>query len=101
MEFVRPIFLLQKVLCRNLILWDQIEPSEKWLFSNIPSIIRQLYESSMDEIEKEFSKRFSTKEIDFATVALCYVNILAGAAYSIGLKFAGTGNIKAKELLEA
>jgi len=36
MEFVRPISLLQKVLCRNLIMWDQIQPSEEWVYSNIP-----------------------------------------------------------------
>ena len=47
----------------------------------------------MDAIDKEFSKRCSSKEIDFATVALCYVNILAGATFSVGFKYAGTGNL--------
>lgn len=101
MEFVRPMALLQKVLCRNLIMWDSVMPTHEWLFSNIPPIIRQLYESDMDEIEKEFSKRFSIKEIDFATVSLCYVNIVAGAAFSVGFKYAGTGNLQAKELIVA
>lgn len=54
----------------------------------------------METIDKEFNKRCSTKEIDFATVALCYVNILAGAAFSVGFKFAGTGNPQAKQLIE-
>ena len=31
LEFVRPQILLQKVLCRNLIMWDKIECTEKWL----------------------------------------------------------------------
>jgi hypothetical protein len=34
----------------------------------------------------------SLEEIDFATVALCYVNIIAGAIFAMGFKFAGTGN---------
>jgi len=93
MEFVRPLALLQKILCRNLIMWDHICPTKEWLFSNIPKIIRELFESDMETIDKEFSKRFSIKEIDFATVALCYVNILAGAAFSVGFKYAGTGNL--------
>jgi hypothetical protein len=74
-------------------MWDHICPTKEWLFSNIPKIIRELFESDMETIDKEFSKRFSIKEIDFATVALCYVNILAGAAFSVGFKYAGTGNL--------
>jgi len=31
MEFVMPKLLLQKVLCKNLIMWDSIECSETWL----------------------------------------------------------------------
>lgn len=38
-------------------------------------------------------------EIDFATVALCYVNIIAGATFSIGFKYAGTGSEDAKRLI--
>jgi anaphase-promoting complex subunit 1 len=96
MEFVRPAALLQKVLCRNLIMWDGIKPYEDWVLNQIPAIIRQIFESDMDSIDKEFSKRCNSKDIDFATVALCYVNILAGATLSVGLKYAGTGNIQAK-----
>jgi len=55
----------------------------------------------MQKIEKEFNKRCSSKEIDFATVALCYVNILAGASFSVGFKYAGTGNLQAKQLIES
>ena len=32
-------------------------------------------------------------------MALCYVNIIAGATFSIGFKFAGTGNAEAKKLI--
>lgn len=101
MEFVRPVALMQKVLARNLIMWDEIQPSEEWLIGNVPTLIRQIYESDMETIDKEFNKRCSTKEIDFATVALCYVNILAGAASSVGFKYAGTGNVQAKQLIES
>ena len=33
LEFVRPQILLQKVLCKNLIMWDKIESTEQWLYS--------------------------------------------------------------------
>jgi len=44
--------------------------------------------------------RISTDEIDYATVALCYVNILAGAVFSLGFRYAGTGDLKAKKLID-
>ena len=53
----------------------------------------------MDEVELKFRTRVRLDDIDFATVALCYVNIIAGATFSIGFKYAGTGNLKAKEMI--
>jgi hypothetical protein len=37
--------------------------------------------------------------IDYSTIALCYVNIIAGAVFSIGFKYAGTGNREAFKLV--
>ncbi len=39
---VRPDLLLVRVLSKNLILWDAIEPSEEWLMRQLPAILRQL-----------------------------------------------------------
>ena len=39
LEFVRPDFLLLRVLAKGLILWDEVMPSLAWLNSNIPEII--------------------------------------------------------------
>ena len=54
---------------------------------------------SMDEVEQKFKNRVRIDDIDFATISLSYLNILAGATFSIGFKFAGTGNNKAKDLI--
>jgi anaphase-promoting complex subunit 1 len=43
-------------------------------------------------VEKKFSQRICEDEIDYSTIALCYVNIIAGAILSLGFKYAGTGN---------
>ena len=53
----------------------------------------------MDEVEQKFKNRVRIDDIDFATISLSYLNILAGATFSIGFKFAGTGNNKAKDLI--
>lgn len=50
-------------------------------------------------MQKKFSARVKLDEIDFATVALCFVNIIAGATFSIGFKYAGTGSPDAKRLI--
>ena len=92
LEFVRPQILLQKVLCKNLIMWNKIECSKEWLFNQIPGIVREIYEMSLDEVEQKYKNRVRIDDIDFATVSLCYLNILAGATFSVGFKFAGTGN---------
>ena len=99
LEFVRPQILLQKVLCKNLIMWDSIESTEQWLNSQIPDIVREIYEMSMEEVEQKYKNRMRIDDIDFATVSLCYINILAGATFSVGFKFAGTGNTQAKNLI--
>ena len=39
LEFVRPDFLLLRVLAKGLILWDQVMPSLAWFNGNIPEII--------------------------------------------------------------
>jgi len=33
LDYVRPAFLLQKILCRNLIMWDEIRNTEEWVIS--------------------------------------------------------------------
>jgi len=52
MEGVRPDLLLQKILCRNLIMWDQIEATSSWMSSQIPSIISTIYNSQIGEVDK-------------------------------------------------
>jgi len=99
LDYVRPAFLLQKILCRNLIMWDSIGNTKEWVMSQIPELIREIYMNDFDTVDKKFGMRISLEEIDFATVALCYVNISAGAVFSIGFKYAGTGNKEVRDLI--
>jgi len=39
LEFVRPDFLLLRVLAKSLILWDNIEPTKLWISSHVPNIV--------------------------------------------------------------
>jgi anaphase-promoting complex subunit 1 len=40
LDFIRPDFLLLRVLAKGLIMWDNIEPSREWVESNVPASIR-------------------------------------------------------------
>ena len=99
LESVRPGLLLQKVFCKNLIMWDKIGCSQKWVDDQLPTLIKRIYESDINKVDKDFSMRIFTSEIDYATIALCFVNILTGAILSIGFKFAGTGNQGARNCI--
>lgn len=39
LEFVRPDFLLLRVLAKSLILWEDIEPTKSWVSSHVPNIV--------------------------------------------------------------
>jgi anaphase-promoting complex subunit 1 len=40
LDFVRPDFLLLRIIARSLILWDEILPTSEWVESNLPATIR-------------------------------------------------------------
>ncbi len=40
LDYVRPDLLLLRVLCRNLIMWDGIEPSIAWVQGHMTAVIR-------------------------------------------------------------
>ncbi len=68
--------------------------------SQIPGIIKDIYTSDIKNIELKYQQKYIEDGIDYSTVALCYVNIIAGAVFSIGFKYAGTGNKEAFLIIE-
>lgn len=93
LEYSRPSDVLLKVLCKNLIMWDSITASNDWINSQIPKIIRTIFhEKDIENIEKKYQTRVSIDEIDFANIAMLYTHFLTGALFSVGFKYAGSGN---------
>lgn len=54
LESARPLEVMLKCLCRNLIMWDQIECTEAWVKAQIPEIIYQVMFSDKESIEFQF-----------------------------------------------
>lgn len=100
LEYVRPDFLMLRVIARSLILWDDVQPSSAWIESQLPSAVQDAYGQMREHAEnraqqKTKSSPSSYKEYDRQAVRLIYAHVIAGACFSIGLRFAGTGNREA------
>ncbi|KAJ8438725.1 hypothetical protein Cgig2_013771 [Carnegiea gigantea] len=92
LQYLRPDFIMLRVIARNLIMWSRIYPSREWVESQIPRIVK-------DGIEDLEDDKNEMGEVDEEAVVQAYVNIVAGACISLGLKYAGSRNGNAQELL--
>jgi len=92
LDFIRPDFLLLRLLSRGLIMWDSIYPSTDWVESHIPEIVKQ-FDSSSTETET------MNADIDVETLSQAKVNIIAGCCMAMGLRFAGSSNHQAFDCL--
>ncbi|XP_064487230.1 anaphase-promoting complex subunit 1-like [Ornithodoros turicata] len=89
LDTVRPDFLLLRTLSRGLILWSKVYPRKEWVESHLPAIVTQY----------AFSEKPTQDNVDYETMGQAYCNILAGACFCLGLKFAGSANREAFDTL--
>lgn len=87
LDHIRPDLLMIRAISIGLIHWEDIQPSTEWLNKQIP-----------DFILKAWNSRKELGGID-QTVELAYYNIVAGACFVVGLKYASTVNEDAYKLL--
>ncbi|XP_047149623.1 anaphase-promoting complex subunit 1 [Vigna umbellata] len=92
LQYVRPDFIMLRVIARNLIMWSRVHPSKDWVWSHIPEIVRCAVEGIGGDDN-------DIDDMDAEAFIQAYVNIIAGACISLGLVFAGTRNENAQELL--
>jgi anaphase-promoting complex subunit 1 len=83
MEYIRPDLLFLRTVAKNMVMWDSIEPTNKWISLQFPL-----------QVLKE-RKVLPALDSD----ALDVIAILTGACYVMGLRFAGTHNEEAKKCL--
>ncbi|XP_063911869.1 anaphase-promoting complex subunit 1 isoform X2 [Zophobas morio] len=89
LDFVRPDFLMFRILARALILWNDIEPTQEWVESQVPSTIRPYC----------MIKPTSNSNIDYEAMNQAYCNIVTGACFALALKFAGSADEDAFQTL--
>ncbi|XP_030534487.1 anaphase-promoting complex subunit 1 isoform X4 [Rhodamnia argentea] len=92
LQYVRPDFIMLRVIARNMIMWSRVHPSKKWIESQVPEIVKIGVEGLREDVG-------NLMETDVEALVQAYINIVAGACISLGLKFAGTMDGNAQELL--
>jgi anaphase-promoting complex subunit 1 len=100
LEYVRPDFLMLRVIARALILWDDVQPTDEWVQNQIPKAVRTAYNEIRElaeSLQAGNASAASLNETDYdrQAVRLIYTHVIAAACFSIGLRFAGTGNMDA------
>ncbi|KAM7190155.1 hypothetical protein V8F33_009632 [Rhypophila sp. PSN 637] len=86
-DYVRPDILLLRTMARHVILWSGIEASFEWIRDNLPDEYRpraRLTDSDVNALRSKDMPFFS---------------ILAGLCWSLGLRFAGSGDEEVRDLL--
>jgi anaphase-promoting complex subunit 1 len=83
MEYVRPDLLFLQTVAKNLVMWDSIKPTHKWISSQFPPHLLK---------QRKVVPALDSDSLDV-------ISILTGACYVMGLRFAGTHQQDAKECL--
>ena len=125
LDFVRPDLLMCRVVAKSLVLWDSVAASEAWLQAQIPQVVniawRRLARKAKRPVGQEGQNMHGISSvsdtlnnsngnsndqdwevrnnIDKQLIKQAYCNIVAGACFALGLRFAGTADAAACALV--
>ncbi|RAL06764.1 anaphase promoting complex subunit 1 [Aspergillus homomorphus CBS 101889] len=86
-DYVRPDIFLLRTLARHLIMWDRIRPADEWLVQSLPPVYRRRY-------RLKGVRQLRSDDMPF-------FNIVAGLCFTLGLRYAGSAQPAARDLLLA
>jgi anaphase-promoting complex subunit 1 len=84
-DYVRPDIFLLRTLARHIIMWDSIKPTAEWISQSLPEVYRG--RSRLTDV-----RRLRSEDMPF-------FNIIAGLCFALGLRYAGSGQSQARDLL--
>ncbi|KAI8078915.1 uncharacterized protein BX664DRAFT_343076 [Halteromyces radiatus] len=102
LNYVRPDFLLMRVVAKNLILWNSITPTQAWIYRQMPSFMRPSSRQEQRQDHEDISDDSTlnnTPAWEIQVILQAKYNIIAGACLCLGLRFAGSHDIKAFKCL--
>ncbi|KAF7516097.1 hypothetical protein G7054_g14300 [Neopestalotiopsis clavispora] len=89
-DYIRPDILLLRTVSKHLILWSEIQPTHGWVRENLPA----RYHKRINTPTSPLNHPESLKSTD-----LPFLTILAGLCYAIALRYAGSGDVRVRDLL--
>lgn len=113
LDQVRPDILLIRTLAKNLVLWEDIAPTSAWIEQQeVPPQLLLAYKALIQRQQNQQQQRRPDMDsntpppsaalpphADTHSICEAYAHIVAGACFSIGLRFAGTADKSARETL--
>ena len=103
LDYVRPDFVLLRVLARGLVLWDSVQPTQAWVEGNLPTLVaRWAHEAGFGPSPEPAAPGGAASEanadcvcdsdddIDVEALGQTHASVLAGACLALGIRFAGT-----------
>ncbi|GAB9468900.1 Anaphase-promoting complex subunit [Globisporangium polare] len=108
LDYVRPDLLLVRTLAKNLVMWDSVVPTVEWIEdSQVPIQLSNAYRALQNDpqaadrdLDMAFASSSSSVHSDAQSICEAYANVIAGACFSIGFRFAGTGDDRARQTLK-
>ncbi|CAI4215559.1 unnamed protein product [Parascedosporium putredinis] len=84
-DYIRPDILMLRTLAKHIIMWSKIQPTREWVRNSLP---------------KEYQPgHLLTSYNRLTTKSLPFFSILGGICFALGLRFAGSANPDARDLL--
>ncbi|CAZ83653.1 unnamed protein product [Tuber melanosporum] len=84
-DYVRPDIFLLRTVAKNLIMWDGIDGSFGWIKASLRPFLRERYK--LDNI-----RGLDSEDLPF-------FNVIAGLCFCVGLRYAGSGDESARNVL--
>lgn len=100
LDYVRPDLLMVRTLAKNLVLWDSVIPTVEWVEEvEVPAQLMSAYTALQVAPAADRDVEAYSVRADAQSICEAYANIIAGACFSIGLRFAGTRDAQARKTL--
>ncbi|KAI0838512.1 hypothetical protein F5Y06DRAFT_48401 [Hypoxylon sp. FL0890] len=91
-DYIRPDILLLRTVAKHLILWSEIEPTHEWVRKNLPRRYHARLQPPLYPLDHPARGPLNSTHLPFLT-------ILAGLCWAIALRYAGSGNLRVRDLL--
>lgn len=92
LDHVRPDILLLRTLAKHLIMWNEISDEPGWICNNLPREYAARYYGRDGNTSSRVTRMPQLKSGDVP-----FFNIVTGLAWSLSLKFAGSGSSRARD----